>query len=84
MRASLGSGPVQHEIGEQGLQTGEIDRCHGGIIRHQQEVAQQMDVQSRDHRESFCVVVSFKHVSVLSLFSLPAHPPPYMGRVRAS
>src|SRR5712691_9715986 len=71
VRASLGSSPMQHEIGEQGLQTGKIDRCHGGITRHQQEVAQQMDVQSRDQRESLCVVVSFKHVSVSSLFSLP-------------
>ena len=60
MRASLGSSPVQHEIGEQGLQTGDINCRHGGIARHQQEVTQQVDVQGRDHQESFCVAVSFK------------------------
>ena len=83
MRASLGSSPVQHEIGEQGLQAGDIDCRHGGIARHQQEVTQQLDAQGWDHQESFCVVVSFKHVSVSSLFSLPTHRPHYRGRARA-
>src|SRR6266568_814308 len=70
MRASLGSSPVQHEIGEQGLQAGDIDCRHGSIARHQQEVTQQMDVQGRDQQESFCVVVSFKHVSGSRLSSM--------------
>ena len=83
MRASLGSRLVQHEIGEQGLQAGNIDCRHGGIARHQQEVTQQVDVQGRDQQESFCVVVSFKHVSASSLFSLPAHQPHCRGRARA-
>src|SRR6266699_2411750 len=35
------------------------------------------------HLESPCVVVSFKHVSVSSLFSLPTHRPHCRGRARA-
>ena len=53
MRASLGSSPMQHEVGEQRLQPGNIDRRHRPVVRNQQEVAQQMNMERRDHQVPF-------------------------------
>ena len=42
---------MQHKIGEQGLYTGNSDCGHRRIARYQQEVTQEVDVQSWNHQE---------------------------------
>ena len=51
VRAILGSTPMQHEVGQQGLDAGNRDRGHRCFTRHQQEVTQQRQVEGRNHQQ---------------------------------
>ena len=51
VRAILGCGAMQHEVGEQGLYTGNCDRCHRCLARYQPEVTEEMDVQGWNHQK---------------------------------
>src|SRR5258708_6583678 len=50
VRASLGSSPVQHEVGEQRLQPRYMNRRHRVVTQNQEEIAEQMNTERRDHQ----------------------------------